>query len=116
MAAPPSLRAVELSTYAGARARCDLAAPRDHEELAAVFAYCRERGRRATLRGSGLSFDGQALNTDLVISLEHFGGLSIDPERREAAAGAAVTWGALAEGALASGCMPRVMVTTSGAS
>jgi len=116
MVATPSLRAVELSTYAGARVRCDLAAPRDQEELAAVFAYCRERGRRATLRGSGLSFDGQALNTDLVISLEHFGGLSIDPERREAAAGAAVTWGALAEAALAHGCMPRVMVTTSEAS
>ena len=35
--------------------------------------------RRVVLRGAGLSFDGQSVDDDLAVSLEHLDALSVDP-------------------------------------
>jgi FAD/FMN-containing dehydrogenase len=53
--------------------------PADQDELAAVFAYAGEFGRRITLHGGGHSFDAQAIGDDLVVSLERWNTVHVEP-------------------------------------
>lgn len=112
----PGTQAVELASYGGLRARCDLASPGNVDELAAVFEACRREGRLATLRAGGHSFDGQALNTDLVISLDRLDGIAIDAAACRMTAGPGARWGRAVEQVLAHDRMVPVIVSTTSAS
>ncbi len=46
--------------------------PRDLEEVRALFAYARAKGRHLTLRTAGTSLSGQALTDDILVELAPF--------------------------------------------
>jgi D-lactate dehydrogenase len=43
--------------------------PRDLDEVRALFAYCKARGRHLTLRTAGTSLSGQAITDDILVEL-----------------------------------------------
>lgn len=106
-------RTVELVNYSGDRVECEQVTAESVDDLAAIFASCQAAGRRATLRGGGYSFDGQALNDDLVISLENLVGFEIDRAQHRLRAGAATPWGEMVKAALTADHIPPVVVSSS---
>src|SRR5919107_6071901 len=59
-----------LGCYTGLyEAEARVVTPRSVDELREVFRQAREEGRRVTLRAGGNSFDAQALNDDIVVSM-----------------------------------------------
>ena len=106
-----------LTSYGGLfRARCSCFVPADVSELRALFARARVEGRRVTLRGAGLAFDGQSLNDDWVISLERFGGVEVDREKGQVTVGPAARWGEIVDATLRHDLLLPIVVTTSYAS
>jgi decaprenylphospho-beta-D-ribofuranose 2-oxidase len=106
-----------LTSYGGLhRSRCRRFVPANVGELRALFARARAEGRRVTLRGSGLAFDGQSLGDDWVFSLERFGGIHVDAEKGHVTVGPAATWGEIVEQTLRHDLLPPIVVTTSQAS
>lgn len=112
MTALPPIVADTLRTYGGDAVRGDVAEPEDAEQLAALLAYASSAARAVTFRTGGMAMDHQSVSQDLVVSLRRFGGLSFDEGAASADAGAGVSWGELASGALDRGLFPRVLVTT----
>jgi len=46
-------------------------APRDADDVAALFDYCRRTGRHTTLRSGGTSLNGQSQSDDILIDVRH---------------------------------------------
>ena len=62
------------------------------------------------------SFDGQALNEDIVISMSRFDSIDLDVDRARVTAGAGATWGAVVRAIAPHGFVPFTVVSTSYAS
>ncbi len=58
--------------------------PRDAEEIAKVFAFCRETGRHATFRAGGTSLNGQSQSDDILIEVRRhwYGAKVLDDGKR----------------------------------
>lgn len=57
--------------------------PRTTDEIAKVFAYCRENGRHATFRAAGTSLNGQAQSDDILIDVRrHWYGAKVEADGR----------------------------------
>lgn len=112
--APPIIRRT-LSSYGGTKVRALVAEPENERELLGILAYAREGGRAVTFRGSGLAFDSQSLNDDLVISLKHFSKIELHEKTGEVVVGCAATWGDILTATLGAGLVPYTMVTSSAA-
>ena len=55
--------------------------PRNTDEIAKIFAYCRESGRHATFRAAGTSLNGQAQSDDILIDVRrHWYGAKVEAE------------------------------------
>ncbi|WP_437809653.1 FAD-binding oxidoreductase [Sorangium sp. So ce1078] len=118
--APPRLEEIprrplcRLQGYGGQHHSCgDLYTPSSIEELRVLFRMARRTGRRITFRAGAQSFDGQALNDDIVISMTSFTSIEIDEERARMTVGAGATWGAIARELAARGFVPYTVVSTS---
>jgi decaprenylphospho-beta-D-ribofuranose 2-oxidase len=85
--------------------------PADQDELAAVFAYAGDFGRKITLHGGGHSFDAQAIGDDLVVSLERWNTVYVEPDGTVLAAPGA-TWGDVFKVLAPRGMVPPSTVTT----
>ncbi|WP_437568457.1 FAD-binding protein [Sorangium sp. So ce542] len=103
-----------LQGYSGLQQSCgDLYTPASIEELRALFRMAKQTGRRITFRAGGQSFDGQALNDDIVISMTRFTSIEIDEEGARMTVGAGATWGAIVRELAARGLVPYTVVSTS---
>ncbi|WP_437895394.1 FAD-binding oxidoreductase [Sorangium sp. So ce124] len=103
-----------LQGYSGLQRSCgDVYFPASVEELRVLFRMARRTGRRVTFRAGGQSFDGQALNDDIVISMHHFRSIEIDTQGARMTVGAGATWGAIARELAARGFVPYTVVSTS---
>ncbi|WP_437658838.1 FAD-binding oxidoreductase [Sorangium sp. So ce1182] len=103
-----------LQGYGGLHQSCgDLYTPTSVEQLRVLFRMATRTGRRITFRAGAQSFDGQALNDDLVISMSRFDSIEIDVEGARMTVGAGATWGAIARELAARGFVPYTAVSTS---
>ncbi|XXX74665.1 FAD-binding oxidoreductase [Sorangium sp. So ce134] len=91
----------------------DLYTPGSIEELRVLFRMAKRTGRRITFRAGAQSFDGQALNDDIMISMTRFTSIDIDEEGARMTVGAGATWGAIARELAARGFVPYTVVSTS---
>lgn len=96
-------------------ASAEVRRPRDVAALTGIFEEARRQGRRVVLRGAGLSFDGQSVDDDLAVSLEHFDALSVDAAGARFTAGPGVTWGAVYRAINPAGLYVPAAVTTASA-
>jgi decaprenylphospho-beta-D-ribofuranose 2-oxidase len=89
--------------------------PASEAELCMVFEHARTSRprRRVTLRAGGRSFDAQSLNDDLVISMERFDSIGVDPSGTRVTVGAGARWGDIVAALQPLGLVPAVTVTTS---
>ncbi|WP_437587542.1 FAD-binding oxidoreductase [Sorangium sp. So ce1000] len=117
---PPRLDEIQrrplcwIQGYGGEHHSCgDLYTPTSIDELRVLFQMAKRTGRRITFRAGGQSFDGQALNDDIVISMDDFSSIEIDTERAQMTVGAGATWGAIARELAARGFVPYTVVSTS---
>jgi decaprenylphospho-beta-D-ribofuranose 2-oxidase len=90
--------------------------PATAAEIVAIFHTARAAGRQVAFRGRGYSFDTQGLDSGILISVERFTLVTIDPAARQATVGAGATWGDILTAAEPHGLVPAVMVSTSHAS
>lgn len=115
----PLMQYMTLSSYAGKRARALVCKPRSQSELCAALAYARAANKDVTFRAGGQSFDTQALNDQIVISLERLNAIGEIVEREPGSftitVGAGATWGKILAATLPRGFAPHVMVTSSSA-
>jgi decaprenylphospho-beta-D-ribofuranose 2-oxidase len=91
----------------------DVYTPGSVEELRVLFQRAQREQRRVTFRAGEQSFDGQALNDDMIISMVRFDSIEIDPERSRMTVGAGATWGEIVRRLAALGFVPFTVVTTS---
>jgi decaprenylphospho-beta-D-ribofuranose 2-oxidase len=115
----PIMQYKTLSSYAGKKQRALVCKPRGEAELAATLEYAKRIGKSVTFRAGGQSFDSQALNDQIVISLERFDRVG-EVERRldgvpVITVGAGATWGRILKRTLPKGFAPFIMVTSSSA-
>lgn len=115
----PLMQYQTLTSYGGHRVRALVCTPRDEAELAATLEYAKRLGKSVTFRAGGQSFDTQALNEHIVISLERFDHIG-EVEKREdgvvlISVGAGAPWGRILKKTLRLGYVPFVMVTSSSA-
>jgi len=90
----PEAEWVTIHSYSGLHAlRTELHHPRSVRDIVSTLVKARKQGRRVAVRGSGLSFDTQAMHSDLTINLDGFDEVRIDPEARTMTAGASARWG-----------------------
>jgi FAD/FMN-containing dehydrogenase len=84
--------------------------PADRTELAAVLAYCNEARIAVVPHGGRTGLSGGAASTagEIVVSLERFTALTVDPISRTAVVGAGVTLSVLAEAAARVGLSPGI--------
>jgi decaprenylphospho-beta-D-ribofuranose 2-oxidase len=109
-----SLETIE--SYSGLdSATVQVCRPANEAELRMVFEHVRTSRprRRVTLRAGGRSFDAQSLNDDLVISMERFDSIEVDPLRTRVTVGAGARWGDIVAVLEPLGLVPAVTVTTS---
>jgi decaprenylphospho-beta-D-ribofuranose 2-oxidase len=112
----PLMKLETLSSYSGAKVRATVCRPRTQAEVTAILAYAKQSSRTVTFRAGGQSFDSQALNDGIVISLERLDYIeAIDRSRGTITVGAGATWGKILKVTRAEGFVPVVMVTTSAA-
>jgi len=103
----------ELGCYSGLyHASARVFAPANVDELREVLAWASARGCRVTFRAGGHSFDTQALNDDLVVSLARLDGIEIHRPTCTVTVGPGATWGAILARLSARGLVPAVTVTT----
>ena len=112
----PEIRRKTLVTYGGAKARPMVTAPTGEDELRQALEYANQKGWSVTFRTGGRAFDTQSLNTDLVILLTNFAGVTVDQEAETVTAGAGAPWGEVLAKSVKIGMVPHVMVTTRTAS
>jgi decaprenylphospho-beta-D-ribofuranose 2-oxidase len=85
----------------------------DADEITRVLRRANGEGRRVTVRAGGRSFDGQAINEDIVLDVSRLDRIArVDAERREVRTEASARWGAIFEATLQEGLIPHIMVTT----
>jgi decaprenylphospho-beta-D-ribofuranose 2-oxidase len=115
----PLMQYKTLSSYAGQKVRALVCKPRSEAELAATLEYAKRIGKSVTFRAGGQSFDTQALNDQIVISLERFDHVGEVHKRPDGISvitvGAGATWGRILKKTLAKGYAPFIMVTSSSA-
>jgi decaprenylphospho-beta-D-ribofuranose 2-oxidase len=115
----PIMQYKTLSSYAGQKQRALVCKPRGEAELAATLEYAKRIGKSVTFRAGGQSFDSQALNDQLVISLERFNRVGEVEKRPDGVpvitVGAGATWGRILKQTLPKGYAPFIMVTSSSA-
>lgn len=114
--APPSEQPewATMTCYSGlASFRAELHRPASLAAVAEVLDTARRQGRRVTLRGEGLSFDTQAMGSDVVLSLRRFDEIEVDAEARTVTVGAGATWGAIVAATAPHGLVPAVVVSGS---
>ena len=124
----PLMQFRTLASYGGIRMRALVCKPRTVPEVAAALEYAKRTSKSVTFRAGGQSFDSQALNEQIVISLERFDQIGrIEPigkendgrnEAKGAAhirVGAGAKWGEILKKTLPEGYAPFVMVTSSAA-
>jgi decaprenylphospho-beta-D-ribofuranose 2-oxidase len=115
----PIMQYATLSSYAGTKVRALVCKPRSEAELTATLEYARRLDKRVTFRAGGQSFDTQALNDQIVISLERLDTVRDVRETPDGNAtitvGAGATWGRILKKTLPHGFAPFVMVTSSSA-
>ena len=111
-ATKPLLREQLVFSYGGKSVRTHVAVPENRLELRGAFEYARAQGLRVTFRGGGHAFDSQSLNERLVISMEKFTRIEVDPESRTVTAGAGAEWGDVLAATSEHRMVPHVMVTT----
>ncbi|MDD9939558.1 MAG: FAD-binding oxidoreductase [Myxococcales bacterium] len=110
---PCGTQRARLLSYGGQAVSTSVARPNDLEELRACIEAATRAGKRVTFHGGGRSFDTQALNRTLVISLKGLDRIA-EPDvwNRTITVGPGATWGAILEQTLAVGMVPFVMVTS----
>lgn len=81
-------------------------------DITEVFGKARRQGRRVTLRGAGLSFDTQAMGSELSL-VAGSGELSVDTESDTFTVGASTTWGQIVKALAPHGLVPAVVVSGS---
>lgn len=114
----PLLKIETLSSYSGAKVRATVCRPRCEAEVVAMLAFAKQSSRAVTFRAGGQSFDSQALNDRLVISLERLDHIEPIAHHGEAASitvAAGARWGKILEATRSKGFVPFVMVTSSAA-
>jgi decaprenylphospho-beta-D-ribofuranose 2-oxidase len=103
-----------LQSYDGLhRSYGEVYSPRSIEELRVLFQRASETRRRVSFRAGEQSFDGQALNEDIVISMSRFDSLEFDPERGLLTVGAGKRWGDIVAALAPHGFVPFTVVSTS---
>jgi FAD/FMN-containing dehydrogenase len=81
-----------------------VAIPSDMPELAALVRWATETRTALIPRGAGSGIPGGNVGAGVIVDLSHgFTGLTVDPQRRLARAGASVTWGQVTDAARAYG-------------
>lgn len=105
------VRKTTLESYGGVKVRTTLVTPCDAGEL--QEALSNGDSRCVTFRDGGHAFDTQSLNDTLVVSLEHFRRIDVDPANATVTAGAGARWGDILRETSKHGLVPHVMVTTS---
>jgi decaprenylphospho-beta-D-ribofuranose 2-oxidase len=101
-----------LSSYGGATCVARVHTPADATELRELLRQAVAARARFTFRAAGNSFDAQALNGDLVISLERFRGITVDVDQRTVRVGAAAAWGDILRETSRHALVPPILVTT----
>lgn len=104
----------QVTSYSGLHAmRTELHETATVRELVAAFAAARKQGRRVVLRGSGLSFDTQAMSPDVAVTLSGFDDFTIDAEAGTLTAGAGAKWGPIVRALEPLGLMARIVASGS---
>lgn len=111
MIVSPPVRKTTLESYGGVKVRTALVSPCDTGELQEALSS--SEARCFTFRDGGHAFDTQSLNDTLVVSLEHFRRIDVDPASATVTAGAGARWGDILRETSKHGLVPHVMVTTS---
>jgi decaprenylphospho-beta-D-ribofuranose 2-oxidase len=106
----PDTRKATLESYGGVKVRTTLVKPCDPGELREALS---SDARCVTFRDGGHAFDTQSLNETLVVSLENFRRIHVDPAKATVTAGAGARWGDILRETSKHGLVPHVMVTTS---
>jgi decaprenylphospho-beta-D-ribofuranose 2-oxidase len=105
---------VKLQSYGGVReSEAKLARPKSVDQLIESFARATVEGRKIALRGAGMAFDDQSMGDDIVLSLERFGGITVDPQAKTVTVGPAEVWGDITRECLNHDLWPAVVVSTS---
>lgn len=100
-------------SYSGLDAmRAERHVARSLADINEVFGKARRQGRRVTLRGAGLSFDTQAMGSEISL-IAGTSELSIDLEADTFTAGASTTWGRIVSTLAPHGLVPAVVVSGS---
>jgi decaprenylphospho-beta-D-ribofuranose 2-oxidase len=102
----------KLRSYGGDEVDARVYRPGTVDELRAVLAAAGRHRKRVTFRGGGHAFDTQALNDDVVISLEALTSIEVDAARATVTAGPGARWGQIVAEASRQGMVPYVTVTT----
>ena len=110
----PDRRKTTLESYGGVKVRTAVVKPCDAGELGEALSG--DDARCVTFRDGGHAFDTQSLNDSLVVSLEQFRRIDVDPANATVTAGAGARWGDILRETSKHGLVPYVMVTTSYAS
>jgi decaprenylphospho-beta-D-ribofuranose 2-oxidase len=83
------------------------------DEIARVLRRANGEGRRVTVRAGGRSFDGQAINDDIILDVSRLDRIArVDAAKREVRAEASARWGDIFEATLQEGLIPHIVVTT----
>ncbi len=105
---------IPLQSYGGVReAEAKLARPKSIDQLIENFARATVDRRKIAVRGAGLAFDDQSLGDDIVLSLERFGGITVDPQAKTVTVGPAETWGDITRECLNHDLWPAVVASSS---
>lgn len=114
MLTPPS---ETIRSYGGLyESRSEIFYPATAAEIVSIYELARSQGRRLAFRGQGYSFDTQGLDSGILISVERFNLITVDPHARQATVGPGAMWGDILAATEPLGLVPAVMVSTSYAS
>jgi CRP-like cAMP-binding protein/FAD/FMN-containing dehydrogenase len=113
-AAPRPVERVTLTSYGGWQS-CEAERRIVHDVDQARAALAETRGHLVTLRSAGLSFDQQALGTDVVLGLSDLDTIRLDSATGQVRVGAAARWGDIVLALDGTGLMPPVVVSASDA-
>lgn len=100
-----------LTSYAGHVSRALVYQPTNAQQLQQILQRAQATNRRVTFRAAGLSFDGQGLGDDLVVSLERFDHIELDAIDAAVTVGAGAKWKKVLARTAQHGLLPHILVT-----
>lgn len=108
----PDAEWLTLHSYSGLHVlQTEMHRARSLRDIVATLMLARKQGRTVTVRGSGLSFDTQAMHSDLTLSLKAFDEVRVDPDAQTMTVGASAQWGSIVSKLEPWGLVPSIVVS-----